>query len=121
MTPTPSHIIEQVKKALEFYSNPGDYKAPYTGGMGKLYYDCGVKATEALALLTQLPQQVDEREDCPWRCKPDNANCLCAKKSPSPPPMTLEEREKLMEDMSREMCEADGIIADCEVSQFPTV
>lgn len=36
-------------RALEFYSDPADYKAPFTGGMGALYFDCGAKAREAIA------------------------------------------------------------------------
>jgi len=45
------YILEENKRlreALEFYSNPGDYKAPYTAGLGKLYFDCGDTALEAL-------------------------------------------------------------------------
>ncbi len=40
--------IEDMAKALEFYSSPSDYVAPYTGGLGKLYYDCGTVAKDAL-------------------------------------------------------------------------
>lgn len=40
-------------EALKFYANPGDYKAPYTAGLGKLYYDCGVVAATALKELEQ--------------------------------------------------------------------
>ncbi len=32
---------EKLVAALRFYANIPDYKAPYTGGMGKLYFDCG--------------------------------------------------------------------------------
>ena len=38
----------RLREALEFYSNPRDYVAPFTGGLGKLYYDCGAKAQAAL-------------------------------------------------------------------------
>lgn len=36
-------------EALSFYANPGDYKAPFTGGQGKLYFDCGQTACNAMA------------------------------------------------------------------------
>lgn len=42
--------------ALKFYADPGDYKAPFTGGMGKLYFDCGEKARAAIAALQAEPQ-----------------------------------------------------------------
>ena len=35
-------------EALKFYANPSDYKAPFTGGLGKLYYDCGGQAQAIL-------------------------------------------------------------------------
>jgi hypothetical protein len=44
--------VENIKKAIEnlgFYGNISDYKAPYTGGLGKLYFDCGEKARDGLA------------------------------------------------------------------------
>lgn len=41
--------MDELLAALAFYANPGDYKAPFTGGMGKLYYDCGKTASEAIA------------------------------------------------------------------------
>lgn len=40
--------IKVLEDALQFYASPGDYKAPYTGGMGKLYFDCGTTARAAL-------------------------------------------------------------------------
>lgn len=40
--------IRLLEAALEFYANPGDYKAPLTGGMGKLWSDCGSVARVAL-------------------------------------------------------------------------
>ncbi len=40
--------IKVLEDALHFYANPGDYKAPFTGGMGILYYDCGEVARAAL-------------------------------------------------------------------------
>lgn len=36
-------------EALAFYADPGDYKAPFTGGLGSLYFDCGGKARAAIA------------------------------------------------------------------------
>ncbi len=40
--------IRQLEAALEFYADPGDYKAPFTGGLGKLWLDCGTIARVAL-------------------------------------------------------------------------
>lgn len=40
---------EKAEAALRFYSDPSDYKAPMTAGGGKLYFDCGKTAREALA------------------------------------------------------------------------
>ena len=40
--------IRQLEVALEFYADPGDYKAPFTGGMGRLWKDCGTIARVAL-------------------------------------------------------------------------
>lgn len=40
--------IRQLEAALEFYADPSDYKAPFTGGMGKLWLDCGSVARVAL-------------------------------------------------------------------------
>ncbi len=39
---------DRLRDALRFYSNPSDYVAPYTGGMGKLWGDCGETARAAL-------------------------------------------------------------------------
>ncbi len=48
-------------RALEFYSDPAHYKAPFTGGMGALYFDCGAKAREAIAAhRAQAPAEGDE-------------------------------------------------------------
>ena len=38
-------------EALEFYANPSDYKTPYTAGLGKLYFDCGTIAEQALSTI----------------------------------------------------------------------
>ncbi len=40
--------IRRLETALEFYANPGDYVAPFTGGLGKLWQDCGMVARVAL-------------------------------------------------------------------------
>lgn len=40
--------VRVLECALRFYANPGDYKAPFTGGMGALYFDCGSIARAAL-------------------------------------------------------------------------
>lgn len=29
-------------------------------------------------------QRADARKDCPWKCKPDDAKCLCAKSTQKP-------------------------------------
>jgi hypothetical protein len=42
------HESERLKVALAFYADASDYKAPFTGGMGKLYFDCGQTARAAL-------------------------------------------------------------------------
>lgn len=38
-------------EALKFYANASDYKTPYTGGNGKLFFDCGEKAKATLSEL----------------------------------------------------------------------
>ncbi len=40
---------KRMREALEFYAVVDDYKAPFTGGMGKLWSDCGAVARAALA------------------------------------------------------------------------
>jgi hypothetical protein len=40
--------LKLAEDALRFYANVSDYKSPFTGGLGKLYYDCGTTAREAL-------------------------------------------------------------------------
>ena len=42
--------LQQYREALEFYANPSDYHTPLTGGLGKLFYDCGEIARNALKL-----------------------------------------------------------------------
>lgn len=44
--------VKALEEGLRFYADPGDYKAPFTGGLGKLYFDCGLAAR---ALLEQKP------------------------------------------------------------------
>lgn len=39
---------ERLRKALEFYADVSKYPAPFTGGMGELWSDCGQVAREAL-------------------------------------------------------------------------
>lgn len=41
---------QALREALRFYAEIDDYKAPMTGGMGKLYFDVGQTARAALAL-----------------------------------------------------------------------
>jgi hypothetical protein len=41
--------IVKLRKALEFYADVSKYPAPFTGGMGALWYDCGNVARDALA------------------------------------------------------------------------
>lgn len=43
----------ELVEALRFYANPGDYKAPFTGGLGKLWHDCGETARAALTSATK--------------------------------------------------------------------
>jgi hypothetical protein len=59
--------IKALKEALEFYACPSDYVSPYTGGLGKLYFDCGEKAKSALALITQLEAEAQQE----WGDRPD--------------------------------------------------
>ena len=40
--------VERLREALAFYAKPGRYVAPFTGGQGDLYFDCGAKARAAL-------------------------------------------------------------------------
>jgi hypothetical protein len=44
-------ILAEIEAALSFYANPSDYKAPFTGGGGSLYFDCGEVARKALSLM----------------------------------------------------------------------
>lgn len=41
--------IEELEAAVEFYADVSDYKAPFTGGCGKLWMDCGSIARAALS------------------------------------------------------------------------
>lgn len=43
-----SDRIRELELALEFYADPGHYKAPLTGGFGRLWSDCGTIARVAL-------------------------------------------------------------------------
>lgn len=54
--------LSKIRDALEFYGHIPDYKAPYTGGMGKLYFDCGEKAKETVALLNSILAELDSPE-----------------------------------------------------------
>lgn len=40
--------LAEANKALEFYADTSKYPAPFTGGFGGLYYDCGQIARRAL-------------------------------------------------------------------------
>ena len=42
-------VNAEQRKALQFYANISDYKAPFTGGAGKLWLDCGETARAALS------------------------------------------------------------------------
>jgi len=53
--------IRQMETALEFYADPGDYKAPFTGGMGRLWSDCGNVARVALG--KPFPGNVDREAE----------------------------------------------------------
>lgn len=37
-----------VIEALKFYADTSKYQAPFTGGFGELYFDCGQRAKAAL-------------------------------------------------------------------------
>ena len=49
---------QRLVEALGFYANPGDYKAPFTGGLGKLWHDCGDTARAAIESAKALSEQV---------------------------------------------------------------
>lgn len=40
---------EGLRAALDFYADTSKYPAPFTGGFGELYYDCGQIARAALS------------------------------------------------------------------------
>lgn len=40
---------EGLRAALEFYADTSKYLAPFTGGFGELYFDCGQIARAALS------------------------------------------------------------------------
>ena len=40
--------IERLRDALQFYADLSKYPAPFTGGLGELYFDCGTIARAAL-------------------------------------------------------------------------
>lgn len=46
--------VTVMREATAFYANPSDYVVPFTGGKGKLYFDCGIKAKEALTRVDEL-------------------------------------------------------------------
>lgn len=50
--------LKQIREALEFYAKPGDYISPLTGGLGKLYFDCGNEAKKALTHLDAIENQL---------------------------------------------------------------
>jgi hypothetical protein len=43
--------IERLEAALRFYADISDYRAPLTGGFGKLFFDCGAPLTGGLGKL----------------------------------------------------------------------
>lgn len=47
------HLLELAAEALRFYADMSKYPAPFTGGMGELYFDCGEKAKQTLHTLQQ--------------------------------------------------------------------
>ena len=47
--------LSVARTALKFYADVSKYPAPKTGGFGELYFDCGEKAKEALALTKPKP------------------------------------------------------------------
>lgn len=50
-------VNAELVEAMRFYANPGDYKAPFTGGLGKLWHDCGETARAALTSATKEQQK----------------------------------------------------------------
>lgn len=44
-------VSAEVLEALRFYADTSKYVAPYTGGLGELYFDCGQKAKTALTVI----------------------------------------------------------------------
>lgn len=45
--------VKRLREALEFYADTSKYPAPFTGGLGELYYDCGQIARSALSTSPQ--------------------------------------------------------------------
>jgi len=76
---TPEDKIQVLRKALEFYANPSDYKAPITDS--KLYYDCGTVAQEALrateSAKTKQPEAGEVCDGIPALRKCPNGNFTC--------------------------------------------
>lgn len=46
-------VNAELVEALRFYADVADYKAPFTGGLGKLWHDCGETARAALTSATK--------------------------------------------------------------------
>ncbi len=59
-SPATITVLKQAAEALEYYANPSDYKAPNTGGMGKLFFDCGNEAKSALSAITEELKRLGE-------------------------------------------------------------
>lgn len=51
-------IIDATENTLRWYGDTGKYPAPFTGGFGALYFDCGSRARTALERLRQEVQNV---------------------------------------------------------------
>lgn len=49
--------VEVLREGLEYYKSPSDYVTPLTGGLGKLYFDCGNVAGGALAAADKIEKE----------------------------------------------------------------
>lgn len=49
--------VEVLRDGLEYYKSPSDYVTPLTGGLGKLYFDCGNVAGGALAAADKIEKE----------------------------------------------------------------
>jgi hypothetical protein len=60
---TPEKRIEKLMKALQFYADISKYPAPYTGGNGALFFDCGQVAADAIKNENEFFESIVENTD----------------------------------------------------------